>query len=137
MTFLLYYVAAATAVTVLTGRANWLPQYRLANAGVSTQALVTKTTCGDHSKIFYRFTAGGQSIDGYGDAGHGNPPCNTLKPGDPIQVVYLANGPQANLPGDPKERLVNETAAIALVALFLPLVVIFILFIFLRKRQKE
>jgi hypothetical protein len=137
MTFLIYYVTAAMAVAVLTGRANWLPQYRLANAGVSTRALVTKTACWDHSKVFYRFTADGQSVDGQGDAGHGNPPCTTLNPGDPIQVVYLANAPQTNLPGDPKERLGNETAAIALAALFLPLVLIFVLFLFLRKRQHE
>ncbi len=137
MTFLLSYVAAAMAVAVLTGRANWLPQYRLANAGISTQALVTKTACWDHSKIFYRFTVGGQIIDGHGDAGHGNPPCTTLKPDDPIQVVYLASAPQTNLPGDPKERLGNETAAIAVAALFLPLVLIFSLFLFLRKRQQE
>ena len=136
-TFLLYYVAAATAVAVMTGRANWLPQYRLANAGVSTRALVTNTACWDHSKIFYRFTVGGQNVDGQGDAGHGNPPCSTLKPGDQIQVVYLAGAPRTNLPGDPKERLGNETAAIALAALFLPLVFIFILFLFLRKRRQE
>jgi hypothetical protein len=136
MTFLLFYAIAATAIALLMGRSHWLPYYRLVTAGISTQALVTQTSCADHSTFSYRFAVGGQSIDGSGEAGYGNPPCGALKPGDPVQVVYLAAAPQTSLPGDPRERLSNETFGIALAAVFLPLVLLVILFLFLRRRQK-
>ena len=136
MTFLLFYAIAATAIAVTMGRAHWLPYYRLAHAGIGTQALVTQTSCADHATFSYRFAVGGQSIDGRGDAGYGNPPCSSLKPGDQVQVVYLAAAPQTSLPGDPKERFGNETAAIALTALALPIVFLVILFLFLRRKQK-
>jgi len=136
VTFLLFYAIAATAIAVLMGRAHWLPWYRLAHEGVGTQALVTQTSCADRATFSYRFAVGGQSIGGSGDAGYGNPPCGSLKPGDQVQVVYLAAAPQTNLPGDPKERLGNETAAIALTALALPLVFLVILFLFLRRKRR-
>lgn len=136
MTFLLFYAITATAIAVLAGRSHWLTYYRLVSAGIGTQALVTQTSCADRSTFSYRFTVGGQNIDGNGAAGYGNPPCSALKPGDRIQVVYLASAPQTNLPGDPRERLGSETLGIALAAVFLPLVFLLILFLILRRRQK-
>jgi Protein of unknown function (DUF3592) len=135
MAFLLFYALAAAAIAVLGGRPHWLSYYRLADAGVVTQALVTHTSCADHSAFSYRFAVGGLSIDGSGDAGYGNPPCGALKPGDRVQVVYLPSAPQSNLPGDPRERLANETIGIVLAALFLPLALLLILFLFLRRRK--
>ena len=136
MTFLLFYVIAAAAIAVLAGRSHWLTCYRLATAGVGTQALVTQTSCADHSTFAYRFTVAGQTVDGSGDAGYGNPPCGALKPGDRVQVAYLASAPETNIPGDTRERLANETIGIVLAALFLPLVFLLVLFLFLRRRQK-
>ncbi len=136
VTFLLFYAIAATAIAVLMGRTHWLPYYRLANAGIVTQALVNQTSCADRQTFSYRFAVGGQEFDGSGDGGYGNPPCGALKPGDHVQVVYLAAVPQTNVPGDPRERLTNETIGIALAALFLPLVFLLILFLVLRRRQK-
>jgi hypothetical protein len=136
MTFLLFYALTATAIAVSMGRSHWLPYYRLVNAGIGTQALVIKTNCADHSTFSYRFSIDGQTIDGSGEAGYGNPPCGALKPGDQVQVVYLAAEPRTNLPGDPQERLGNETFGIVLAAVFLPLLFLVILFLFLRRRQK-
>jgi hypothetical protein len=134
--FLLSYALAATVIAVLAGRPHWPAYYRLAKTGVGIQALVMHTSCADHATFSYRFTAGGQTIDGSGDAGYGNPPCGALKPGDRVEVAYLASAPQTNLPGDPRERLASETIGIALAALFLPLVFLLVLFLFLRRRQK-
>ena len=136
MTFLLFYAIAAIAIAVLMGRSHWLPYYRLVTAGIDTQAQVTQTSCSDHSTFSYRFTVGGQTIDGSGDAGYGNPPCIALKPGDQVQVVYLSAAPRTNLPGNPQERLSNETFGIVLAAVFVPLVFLVILFLFQRRRQK-
>jgi len=136
MTFLLFYTVAATAIALLAGRPHWLTYYRLASAGVETQAVVTQTNCADHSTVSYRFSIGGQEISGSGAAGYGTPPCPALKPGDRVRVAHLPSAPETNLPGDPRERLANETIGIALAALFLPLVLLLILFLFLRRRQK-
>jgi hypothetical protein len=133
--FLLFYAGAATSIAVLMGHSNWLSYYRLSNEGIGTQALVTKTTCANNSTFSYRFTVGGQTIEGSGGDGNGNPPCNSLKPGDQVRIVYLAAAPRTNLPGNPKERLGNETAVIAMAALILPLLLLFILFLILRRRQ--
>jgi hypothetical protein len=136
MRFLLFYAVAATAIALLMGRSNWLSYYRLFHEGIVTQALVTKTDCADHATFSYRFAVGGQSIDGRGGDGNGNPPCGALKLGDSVQVVYLAAAPRTNLPGNPQERLVNETAVIATAALVLPLLALVILFLVVRRRQK-
>jgi hypothetical protein len=136
MAFLLFYALAASAIALLAGRSHWLTYYRLVNAGVGTQAMVTHTSCADHSTISYRFTVGGQNIDGSGAAGYGTPPCVALGPGDQVRVAYLSAAPETNLPGDPRERLANESIGIVLAALFLPLVFLLILFLFLRRRQK-
>jgi hypothetical protein len=134
--FLLFYAAAAAAIAVLMGGSTWLSCYRLANGGISTQALVTNTTCADHATFSYRFAVGGQSFAGSGRDGYGNPSCSALQPGNQVQVVYLAAAPQINIPGDPKARLGDETVAIALAALFLPLLAAFVIFLLLRRRQQ-
>lgn len=133
--FLLYYAAAATVIALWMGQANWLIYYRLANAGIGTQALVTNTTCADKATFSYRFTVNGQTIKGSGGDGNGNPPCTSLKPGDTVQVFYLAAEPQKNLPGNPKERLGSETAFIVMAALILPLLLLFIIFLVMRRQQ--
>lgn len=134
--FLLFYAVAATTIALLMGRANWVSYYRLNHEGIATQALVTQKDCADHATFSYRFAVGGESFDGRGGDGNGNPPCGALKPGDPVQVVYLAAAPHTNLPGNPQERLVNETAVIATAALVLPFLALVILFLVVRRRQQ-
>jgi hypothetical protein len=133
--FFLFYAAAAALIAMLMGQSNWLSYYRLTKDGIVTQAEVTKTTCADNSTISYRFAVGGQIVEGSGGDGNGNPLCKSLKPGDQVKVVYLAAAPRTNLPGDPQERLGNETAVIATAALIAPLVLLFLLFLVIRKRQ--
>ena len=134
--FLVFYAVAASAIAVLMGRSDWLACYRLANEGIGTQALVTNTTCSDHSTFSYSYAVGGQSFEGRGRDGYGNPSCTALKPGNQVRVVYLAATPQMSIPGDPRERLGDETMVIALAALLLPPFSAFIVFLFFRKRQR-
>ncbi len=134
--FLLFYAVAATAIAVSMGRSSWLTCYRLANGGISTQALVTNTACSDHSSFSYRYAVGGESFEGSGRAGYGNPSCTVLKAGNQVQVTYLAAAPRMSIPGDPKERLSDETLAVVVAALLLPLFSAFIVFLFFRKRQR-
>lgn len=134
--FFLFYAVAATLIALYMGQSKWLSYYRLTKDGIVTQAQVTKTTCADNSTFSYRFSVGGQNIEGSGGDGNGNPQCKSLQPGDPVKVVYLTSAPRTNLPGDPQERLGNETAVIATAALIVPLVLLIILFLFIRRRQQ-
>lgn len=135
MTFLLVYLLLATTIAVQMGRGNWLSYYRLAK-GTATTATVVQTACADQGTFAYRFDAGGKSFAGNGDGGYGNPPCAALKPGDRVSVFYLPTDPQTNGPGDPNGRLFDATAAIATAALFVPLVIIFLLFVLSRLARK-
>jgi hypothetical protein len=134
--FLLVYALLATVIAVQMGRANWLTYYRLAK-GTPVTAIVTQTACSDHGTFSYRFAAGGQSFTGSGDGGYGNPPCTSVKPGDRVAVCYLAADPRVNGPGDPQGRLFDATLAIATAALFVPLVVMFLLFVLSRWAQRR
>lgn len=133
--FLTYYVGAVVLIAVLMGQSYWVTSYRLAKGGITAQATVIRTNCGDRSNFSYRFSVDGRSIEGSGSAGYGTPPCSALKPGDQVPVNYLALAPQTNLPGNPGERLANETASIAMVAIFVPLVIIFLIFLILKRRD--
>ncbi len=135
-TFLLVYLLLATTIVVQMGRANWLTYYRLAKGATATAA-VTALACADHGTFAYRFSAGGKSVTGSGDGGYGNPPCAALKPGDTVSVFYLPAEPQVNGPGDPQGRLFDATLAIATAALFVPLVIIFLLFLLSRWGQRR
>jgi hypothetical protein len=88
--------------------------------GIGTKAIVTKTNCSNHMTFSYRFDFNGQSIDGSGGDGYGNPSCDTLKEGDPVLIYYLPRQPEINVPGDPKKRLNNETISIMTAALIFP-----------------
>ncbi len=131
VTFLLVYVLLASTIAVRTGKTNWLTYYRLAK-GTPATAIVTQTACADRGTFSYRFAAGEQTVTGAGDGGYGNPPCAALKPGDRVVVYYLAAEPHVNGPGDPRGRLADATLVIGTAALFVPLVVIFLLFVLTR-----
>ncbi len=134
--FLLIYALLATTIAVRAGKGSWLTYYRLTR-GTPASALVTQTACADQGTFAYSFTAGGRAFTGSGDGGYGNPPCASLKPGDPVAVYYLAADPQVNGPGDPQGRLFDATLAIGTAALFVPLVIIFLLFALSRWAQKR
>jgi hypothetical protein len=123
--YVLLYLALAIAIVLFIGSINWMTYYRLSKQGIGTKAVVTKTNCSNHMTFSYRFDFSGQSIDGSGGDGYGNPSCDTLKEGDPVLVYYLSSQPEINVPGDPKERLNNETISIAMPTLIIPGLVVF------------
>jgi hypothetical protein len=123
--YLLLYLAFAIGIALFLGRINWMTYYRLSNNGIGTKAIVTNTDCSNHMTFSYRFDSSGQSIDGLGGDGYGNPSCYTLKKGDPVLIYYLSTQPQINVPGNPKERLNNETISITMAALIFPALLVF------------
>lgn len=130
--FISYYFIFAAAICIFFGRVNWVSYYRLASQGVEVQARVTTLSCNSKVPIGYRFTVEGRVYEGGGDPGFGNPPCAALKPGDQVQVSYLPSRPEVNLAGNPQERVAKESIAIAMAAIFVPLVILFFFFIVLR-----
>lgn len=130
--FFFYYLVFAAAICVFFGRPDWVSYYRLAFQGVEAQGRVTSLSCSSKVQLGYTFNVDGKNYEGRGDGGFGNPPCTMLKPGDTIQVSYLPSEPEATLPGNPRERLATETVAIAMAALFVPLVLLVFLFVALR-----
>jgi len=123
--YLLLYLALAIGIVLFLGSINWMTYYRLSNHGIWTKAIVTKTDCSNHMTFSYRFDFNGQGIDGFGGDGYGNPSCDTLKQGDSLLIYYLSSQPEINVPGDPKERLNNETISIAMAALIFPALLVF------------
>ena len=123
--YLLLYLALAIGIVLFLGSINWMTYYRLSKQGIGTGAVVTKTNCSNHMTFSYRFDLSGQKIDGFGGDGYGNPSCDTLKQGDSLLIYYLSSQPEINVPGDPKERLNNETISIAMAALIFPALLVF------------
>lgn len=126
ISFFAYYVLFATAITMFFGNKDWLTYFQLATKGVATNAVITETTCAKQIKFSYRFKVKEQSFEGSGGDGFGNPSCGSLKSGDQVVVSYLSSMPGVNVPGNPATRLTSEVTAIAMLALFVPIVFLFI-----------
>lgn len=126
--FISYYIISVTLIFMLFGSMQWLTYVRLMTNGTATNAIVTTTACSNNMTFSYRFNVGEKSFAGSGGDGYGNQPCSSLKPGDAAMIYYLASEPGTNVPGDPAARLISEFAAIALVAFFLPILVLLLLF---------
>ena len=123
--YLVIYLVFAIAIALFLGSINWMTYYRLSKRGIGAEAMVTKTSCSNHMTFSYNFKLKGQSINGFGGDGYGNPSCDTLKEGDPLLIYYLSSQPEINVPGDPMQRLKNETISIMMAALFFPALLVF------------
>lgn len=126
--FIAYYLSFALLIALKFGLVNTLTYYRLMTTGVSTQAAITGTTCSDRKTFAYRYKVGDNTYKGSGEEGFGTPPCESLKPGDLVQVSYLRNEPRINVPGDPQARFLNGITLTAMSALFIPLILLFAVF---------
>ena len=110
---------------------------RLMTGGTAANAIVTTTACTNSMTFSYRFNVGEKSFTGSGGDGYGNPPCTSLKSGDSAIIYYLESDPGMNVPGDPAARLISEFSAIALVAFFVPILMLFVLFTAIKLWQKQ
>lgn len=135
--FISYYIISVLLIFALFGSIKWMTYVRLMTSGTPANALVTSTACSNSMTFSYRFNVGEKSFAGSGGDGYGNQPCSSLKPGDAATVFYLASEPVVNVPGDPAARLISEFAAIALVAFFVPILVLLILFIVVKLCRKQ
>jgi hypothetical protein len=135
--FISYYVISVLLLFALFGSIKWLTYVRLMTGGTATGAIVTTTACANSMSFSYRFTVEGKSFAGSGGDGYGNQPCTSLKSGDAAVIYYLAADPGTNIPGDPAARFISEFSAIALVAFFVPILVLLLLFGLMKLWQKQ
>jgi hypothetical protein len=135
--FISYYVISVMLFFTLFGSIKWLTYVRLMTGGTSTNALVTTTACSNSMTFSYRFNVGEKSFTGSGGDGYGNQPCTSLKPGDAAMIYYLESAPVTNIPGDPAARLISEFSAIALVAFFVPILVLLLIFSLFKLWRKQ
>ena len=135
--FISYYLISVMLIFTLYGNLTWLTYVRLMTNGTAVNALVTETTCSNSMTFSYRFTVGEKNFSGSGGDGYGNKPCTSLKSGDTAAIWYLTSDPGMNVPGDPAARLISEFSAIALVAFFVPLLVLFLVFGVINVWQKQ
>ncbi len=134
--FFAYYVLFATVIAMSFGSKDWLTHFQLAIKGIDANAVVTETACTRQMPISYRFKVGEQSYEGRGGDGFGNPSCASLKSGDQFLISYLPANPGVNVPGDPAARLTSEISAIAMLALFVPIIFLFVGFSIVKMRSK-
>lgn len=135
--FVSYYIVTVAMIFMLFGSIKWLTYVKLMTNGTATNAIVTTTSCSNSMTFSYRFSIGEKSFAGSGGDGYGNQPCSSLKPGDAAMIYYLASEPGTNVPGDPAARLISEFAAIALVAFFVPILVLLLLFALFKVCRKQ
>lgn len=135
-TFVLYYLISAAVIAFLV-RGTAPDSYRFIREGVEVQATIIDIACNSPNQLRYRFTVDGTGFEGFGNARSGNPPCEALKVGEPVMVYYLPSRPESNLPGNPHERFWTEVAGIAMAAVFIPLVLLLVIFLVIRKRSAK
>lgn len=134
--FILYYLISAAAIAFYF-RGNAPATFRFIREGVEVQATVTEVSCKSQPSLRYRYSVNGTNYEGSGDARFGNPPCEVLKAGDPVIASYLPSHPERSILGNPYERFWTEVVGIAMAAIFIPLVVLFAMFIVIRKRSAK
>lgn len=135
--FISFYIISVVLIFTLFGSIKWMLYLKLMTNGTATNAIVTTTSCSDLMTFSYRFKVGDKNFEGSGGDSYGNKPCSSLKSGDEALVYYLASEPQTNIPGDPAARLISEFSAIALVAFFVPILVLLLFFSLFRLFNKN
>jgi hypothetical protein len=121
----------------LFGSIKWLTYVRLMTGGTAVNAVVTTTACSNSMTFSYRFNVGEKNFTGSGGDGYGNQPCTSIKPGDAAMICYLDSEPGTNMPGDPAARFISEFSAIALVAFFVPILILLLIFGLFKLWQKR
>ncbi|MDQ3821174.1 MAG: DUF3592 domain-containing protein [Acidobacteriota bacterium] len=118
LVWLLLTCFSAFITSLLLGTAKY---YKLSNAGITIPARVTAKEPDNHQFIRYAYIVNGQSYEGEGSAGYGNPSFNNINIGQQIMVVYDPTDPHKSCLGDPTPRFHQTLIGIAFVAILFPL----------------
>lgn len=100
---------------------NPMADYRLSKDGVMVMGRVTKKEPENHRFITYTYVAGGQTYNGLGNGGNGNPDFEDISIGQDVVVFYDPGSPQISSLGYPKNHYRVNLAGVVFVTLLLPL----------------
>jgi hypothetical protein len=118
-----------TAISLTLGLAVFNPSesYHLAKVGVRASGRVTALEPENHQIVRYAYVVNGQQYTGVGRAGHGNPMFEDLKVSQEVMIHYDPAKPQSSSLGYPQARLSTNLWAAVMVAIVLPLFLVFAL----------
>ena len=120
LSFLAAYAALAAVCALALYRFTNLREYAaLSRDGVATRGVIVGTDCRMQQSYRYTFQAEGHWFSGVAAGGTAQP-CEALKPGDGIAVVYLPTDPTLNTSGDARQRRNSEALPGVAVTLLLP-----------------
>lgn len=127
------YVASALAIWFTLGFINGIDRYeKLKSSGVPVTGTVIDTTCGNHGSFTYEYDVEGTKIRAVGKSSVGGLHCETLTLGTKVPVTYLVRSPTESVAGSPAAALREERTFIAVLSLFFPAFVIWLV----RRKQK-
>jgi len=114
------WLALALALGTFVGSLNLPRLYRLVEHGVKTQGVVTAKEPQNHQYVHYTYRVGGSTFQGTGQSGWGNPPFQSLGPGDQVMVYYDTANPGWSLLGEPVPDFKNEVISVLMVVFIFP-----------------
>jgi hypothetical protein len=126
MKWLIVWLVSAIAIAFVIGNLN-VPLYEhLITRGVPAKATVVELTPQNHGRVRYVYHVGGTRFERQDSP---SPPNATgqVAVGESLIIYYDPLNPFLSVAGDPKPRLTNELIAIAMAALILPTLIVFIL----------
>jgi hypothetical protein len=117
--YVLAWLLIAAAFAGMLGQ-QWRRYYSLSTHGMVGEARITGKEPQNHRAVAYAFEVDGQSFDGFGRAGFGNPEFDALGVGDRALVYYLPDHPETSCLGDAHFLLRNESTFLFLVITLFP-----------------
>ncbi len=120
---LVFCVGLGIVLTIGVGSLNWVRYYQLTKGGLEAEGWVEALEPENHQLVRYAYVVDLHLYRGTGTAGYGNPEFRALRTGSRLRVFYLPTAPQVSVIGNPRDRLTNETASIAALAVLGPLFV--------------
>jgi uncharacterized protein DUF3592 len=90
---------------------------KLTTQGVQTSGLVIAKEPENHFFIRYSYTVNGQTFEGLGSAGRGNPKFEDIKTGDLLRVYYDPSDPGSSLLGNPNVQFASIKRGVVFITL--------------------
>ncbi|GLQ91538.1 hypothetical protein [Dyella acidisoli] len=125
-------IAGITVAVLMAYASDLLNQYKLVSHAQVATGSVVKPQCDQHLTFSYQFVVNGATYKGLATSDQ----CHQIKSGTPVSVHYLPEDPRISMGADPKESLINNVVAILIAASVVPVVLLLIFRIKLRKWEK-
>ncbi len=133
MIAVIVFTASAITLTLILGSLNWRKYNDLVKMGIPTEARIVTKEPDNHLSVRYSYIVNQQDFSGLESVGRKR--INGLNVGDNVRIYYLPTNPAISCFCDPREKLINETQATVLAAVFGSLIIVGLVFRKLRLRS--